>query len=134
MSHSARAQSTARYPQSPKFNISRTVTKSTIDMKFVSALHIYITECWFNCISIYYLTLRAQTLVACVVALFGAAIAIPIQETSHVNTDVLQHTEIRDEAGQYSLSYLTADGIAFSEQGALKPNQAGTDNVLVKQV
>lgn len=60
--------------------------------------------------------------------------AKPAQEVSHINTDVLQHTEIRDEAGQYSLSYLTADGIAVAEQGALKPTQDGTDNVLVRQV
>lgn len=66
--------------------------------------------------------------------MFGASLAMPAQEVSKINTDVLQHTEIRDEAGQYSLSYLTADGIAFSEQGALKPNHDGTDNVLVKQV
>lgn len=46
---------------------------------------------------------------------------------------VLQRTEIRDEAGQYALSYLTGDGIAVAEQGALKRTLDGTDNVLVKQ-
>lgn len=75
-----------------------------------------------------------QTLVAVCVVMLGAAMGMPTQEVSNINTDVLQHTEIRDEAGQYSLSYLTADGIAFAEQGALKPNRDGTDNVLVKQV
>jgi hypothetical protein len=30
-------------------------------------------------------------------------------------------------------SYLSGDGTTFNEQGALKPNADGTDNVLVKQ-
>lgn len=46
---------------------------------------------------------------------------------------LLQHTETRDEFGQYALSYLTGDGIAVAEQAALKPTADGTDNVLVKQ-
>jgi len=32
-----------------------------------------------------------------------------------------------------SISYLSGDGTTFNEQGALKPNADGTDNVLVKQ-
>ena len=32
-----------------------------------------------------------------------------------------------------SFSYLSGDGTTFNEQGALKPNADGTDNVLVKQ-
>lgn len=71
------------------------------------------------------------------IALFGVALAMPAADVSHLNVPVnpvLQHTEIRDEAGQYALSYLTANGIAFAEQGALKPNREGTDNVLVQQV
>lgn len=47
---------------------------------------------------------------------------------------ILEHTEVRDEAGQYSLSYLTANGIAVAEQGALKPNADRTDNVLTIRV
>ncbi|XP_063230933.1 endocuticle structural glycoprotein SgAbd-2-like [Bacillus rossius redtenbacheri] len=46
---------------------------------------------------------------------------------------VLQRTEVRDEFGQFSLSYLTGDGTALTEQGALKPSQDGRDLVLVKQ-
>lgn len=68
--------------------------------------------------------------------MFGAALALPTPDVSHLNLaiPVLQRTEVRDEAGQYALSYLTADGIAFAEQGALKPTRNGHDNVLVKQV
>lgn len=58
------------------------------------------------------------------------ALAAP-QEAFQV--PLLQRTEVRDEAGQYALSYLTADGIAFAEQGALKQSPDGTSNVLVVQ-
>jgi hypothetical protein len=33
----------------------------------------------------------------------------------------------------FSSSYLSGDGTTFNEQGALKPNADGSDNVLVKQ-
>lgn len=46
---------------------------------------------------------------------------------------LLERTEVRDNAGQYALSYLTGDGIAVAEQGALKPTADGTGSVLVKQ-
>lgn len=82
----------------------------------------------------HYLCISQTVVVAVFVAFLGVSYALPVQEETHINTDVLQHTEIRDEAGQYSLSYLTSNGIAVAEQGALKPNKAGTDNVLVKQV
>nr|CAD7459256.1 unnamed protein product [Timema tahoe]CAD7585650.1 unnamed protein product [Timema genevievae] len=42
---------------------------------------------------------------------------------------VLQRSEVRDEVGHYE----SADGTRVSEQGILKPNADGTDNVLVKQ-
>lgn len=45
----------------------------------------------------------------------------------------LERTEVRDDFGQYALSYLTGDGIAVSEQGALKPTADGQRSVLVKQ-
>lgn len=60
--------------------------------------------------------------------------AVPIPEAPLDYIPVLQKTEVRDDAGQYALSYLTGNGIAFAEQGALKPTADGTDNVLVKQV
>lgn len=46
---------------------------------------------------------------------------------------LLERTEVRDNVGQYALSYLTGDGIAVAEQGALKPTADGTGSVLVKQ-
>nr|CAD7400933.1 unnamed protein product [Timema poppensis] len=46
---------------------------------------------------------------------------------------VLQRSEARDEVGQFYLNYESADGTRVSEQGILKPNADGTDNVLVKQ-
>lgn len=44
---------------------------------------------------------------------------------------VLQHTEVHDEHGQYALSYVTANGIAAADQGALK--HIGNTNVFVRQ-
>lgn len=43
---------------------------------------------------------------------------------------VLEHTEVRDDAGQYSYRYLTSDGSAATQQGALVQNDAGDGNVL----
>ena len=62
--------------------------------------------------------------------MFGVAMALPAPTV----VPILQRTEVRDEAGQYALSYLTGDGIAVAEQGALKPTADGKDNVLVQQV
>lgn len=79
--------------------------------------------------------ISAQTLCVVVVAMCTVVLAAPAPDVSHLPAaGFLEHTEVRDEAGQYALSFLTANGIAFTEQGALKPNQDGTGNVLVKQV
>lgn len=50
------------------------------------------------------------------------------------NLPALQRTEIRDSSGQYAFAYLTPDGTAVSEQGALKLNADGTDHVIIVQV
>lgn len=63
----------------------------------------------------------------------GVALAAPAPIGYHV-VPVLQHTEVRDEAGQFALSFLTGDGTAVAQQGALKQTADGTDNVLVTQV
>lgn len=63
----------------------------------------------------------------------SAVLAAPAPDTLPVPVPILQRTEIHDEVGQFALSYLTGDGQAFAEQGALKPTADGTDNVLVKQ-
>lgn len=67
-----------------------------------------------------------QTLVF--VALVGAVVAFP-------NAPILTRSEIRDDFGQFALSYSTANGISVAQQGALKPVQTehGLDNVLVQQ-
>ncbi|XP_046392288.1 larval cuticle protein 65Ag1-like [Ischnura elegans] len=46
---------------------------------------------------------------------------------------VLLRDEVRDEAGQFTLRYVTGDGTTVSEAGQLVPNNEGDDNVLVKQ-
>lgn len=46
---------------------------------------------------------------------------------------ILTRSEIRDDLNQFALSYSTGDGQAATAQGALKPNSAGTGNVLVQQ-
>lgn len=45
----------------------------------------------------------------------------------------LLYSEIRDDAGQYSLTYSTPNGQSHSEQALLKRNAEGTGNILVKQ-
>ncbi|GAB0087934.1 cuticle protein CP14.6-like [Sergentomyia squamirostris] len=68
-----------------------------------------------------------------VFAIFVAfAAASPLPDGDLVpRIPVLERTEVRDEHGQYSLSYLTANGIATAEQGALKPLSDG--HVLVRK-
>ncbi|XP_037033003.1 cuticle protein CP14.6-like [Bradysia coprophila] len=46
---------------------------------------------------------------------------------------IVSQSAVQDESGQYAISYSTGNGISAVEQGALKPNAAGTDNVLTKQ-
>ncbi|PSN40116.1 hypothetical protein C0J52_27375 [Blattella germanica] len=72
--------------------------------------------------------------IALLIVLVAATMAIPVpQDVRPGVVPVLQRTEVRDEAGQFSLSYLSGDGTTFSEQGALKPTADGSDLVLVKQ-
>lgn len=62
------------------------------------------------------------------VAIVGVAVAFP-------QVPVLTRSEIRDDFGQFALSFNTANGIAVAQRGALKPVQTehGLDNVLVQQ-
>ncbi|XP_069686410.1 endocuticle structural glycoprotein SgAbd-2-like [Periplaneta americana] len=72
--------------------------------------------------------------VAALLMLVAVAVASPFpQEVRQGVIPVLQRTEVRDDVGQFSLSYLSGDGTTFSEQGALKPTADGSDHVLVKQ-
>lgn len=73
-----------------------------------------------------------QALLAVFVAVaISASVALP---TPREPVPILQRTEIRDKDGQFALSYLTGDGTAVAQQGALKPTADGKDNVLVTQV
>ncbi|XP_047106419.1 uncharacterized protein LOC124775634 [Schistocerca piceifrons] len=46
--------------------------------------------------------------------------------------EVVSRQEVRDEHGQYSLSYQTANGISVVEHGELKPTPDGKDHVLIR--
>ncbi|XP_049772190.1 larval cuticle protein 16/17-like [Schistocerca cancellata] len=46
--------------------------------------------------------------------------------------EVISREEVHDAAGQYSLSYQTANGITVVEHGELKPTPDGKDHVLIK--
>ncbi|XP_046393440.1 endocuticle structural glycoprotein SgAbd-4-like [Ischnura elegans] len=46
---------------------------------------------------------------------------------------ILQHDEVRDDSGQFTLRYVTGDGTTFQESGKLVPNNEGDGNVLVKE-
>lgn len=43
----------------------------------------------------------------------------------------VEHVDVRDEFGQYSLRYVTAEGTVVTETGRLVPTADGTDYVLV---
>lgn len=49
------------------------------------------------------------------------------------NVGLLEHNYVRDDHGQFAFNYLTADGVARTEQGSLQPNKEGTHNVLVQR-
>lgn len=65
------------------------------------------------------------------VAFVGFAAAGILPETI---VPVLEHTETRDEVGQYSVRYLTGNGIAAAQRGSFVPNEARNDNELVVEV
>ncbi|XP_055693213.1 endocuticle structural glycoprotein ABD-5-like [Lutzomyia longipalpis] len=69
--------------------------------------------------------------IAILVIFASLAAAVPLPDGLEPHIPVLERTEVRDEHGQYALSYLTANGIATAEQGALKQSNEG--NVLVRQ-
>lgn len=58
------------------------------------------------------------------------AIAAPT-ETELRTLPALEHEEIHDEYGQYSLRYVTADGTIVTEKGRLVPNPDGNGRVMV---
>lgn len=58
----------------------------------------------------------------------GIAMSAPTEQVP-----LLQENHIRDDHGQYAYNYLTGNGIARTEQGALVPNKDKTANVLVQR-
>lgn len=67
-------------------------------------------------------------------AIVGVAVALPAPQELPGIIPTISHSEVRDDAGQYALSYSTGNGIALSERGVLKRTPDGFDNVLVKEV
>ncbi|KAG8236549.1 hypothetical protein J437_LFUL016866 [Ladona fulva] len=46
---------------------------------------------------------------------------------------IVQLDDVRDEAGQFSLRYVSGDGTTLTEVGKLVPNDEGDGHVLVKE-
>ena len=61
-----------------------------------------------------------------ILALVALAYAAP------ADVALLQHNEARDEHGQFAYNFLTADGVAATEQGKLIVSSDGTKNVFVR--
>ncbi|XP_070492441.1 larval cuticle protein 65Ag1-like [Chironomus tepperi] len=56
---------------------------------------------------------------------------IAIASAAPADVGLLEHNEARDDYGQFAYNYLTADGIARTEQGRLTVSADGTKNVFV---
>lgn len=56
---------------------------------------------------------------------------IAVAAAAPADVALLQHNEARDDFGQFAYNYLTADGIARTEQGRLTVSADGTKNVYV---
>jgi Insect cuticle protein len=56
---------------------------------------------------------------------------IAIAAAAPTDVGFLQQNEARDEHGQFSYNFLTADGVARTEQGRLIANSDGTQNIFV---
>lgn len=65
---------------------------------------------------------------AVLIALTGVVLSAPNKDA-----ELLEQQYVRDDHGQYSYNFLTSDGVARTEQGALVPNKEGTANVLVQR-
>lgn len=57
--------------------------------------------------------------VAIVLSLISLAAAAPAKE----EVSLLENNFVRDDHGQYSYNFLTGNGVARTEQGALVPNK-----------
>ncbi|GLH03052.1 Cuticle protein CP14.6 [Gryllus bimaculatus] len=77
--------------------------------------------------------MNSMILVVALCAAVAVALPRPDAELRPGVIPVLQRTDVRDDVGQFSLSYLSGDGTSVSEQGALKPTADHKDHVLVKQ-
>ncbi|BES88694.1 Cuticular protein [Nesidiocoris tenuis] len=71
-----------------------------------------------------------QAIALVTLALVGSALCQFVHQAAPI--PILSRTEVRDDHGQFALSYTTGDGQARSEHGALKQTPEG-DYVLVQQ-
>lgn len=62
------------------------------------------------------------------VIIFGI---IALAAAAPTDVALLQHNEAHDEFGQFAYNFLSADGVARTEQGKLKVSADGTQNVFV---
>ena len=62
------------------------------------------------------------------VIIFGL---IALVSAAPADVELLEHNEARDEYGQFAYNYLTADGVARTEQGKLVVSADGTKNIFV---
>lgn len=68
-----------------------------------------------------------MVLCLCAVAVYSA----PAEERPSRSLPALEHVDERDELGQYTLKYITAEGTIVSERGRLIPTADGKDQVLI---
>lgn len=81
---------------------------------------------FFLILKLFFFSSHLQTIA--LIAIVGVAVAFP-------QNAFLTQSRIQDDFGQFALSYSSANGIAATQQGALKPIQTenGLKNVLVQQ-
>lgn len=73
----------------------------------------------------------AQFIVACLIAAALAAPSVDPATAALRALPALTHEEIHDQLGQYTLRYVTAEGIIVTETGKLVPTPDGKAYVLV---
>lgn len=80
-------------------------------------------------LSIFQVSISFQIIILLILSL-SYAVTAPAEESLR-NLPALQHEEIHDEYGQYSLRYVTAEGTIVAEKGRLIPNPDGAGRVMV---
>ncbi|KAG8236550.1 hypothetical protein J437_LFUL016867 [Ladona fulva] len=67
------------------------------------------------------------------VALFLAVAIVMVNADTKPIIPIVQLDDVRDDAGQYSLRYVSGDGTSLVETAKLVPNDEGDGHVLVKE-